>query len=71
MQRSYVWSVCKNKSVCACNCVYALMCDLCAHTIFFSDKKIGCVHKYTTSKYVEVKSPGCSGFKVNLGNSKA
>ena len=25
-----------------------------------------CVHKYTTSKRIELESPGCSGFEENL-----
>ena len=31
----------------------------------------GCVHMYTTSKRVELESPGCSGFEANSQNIKA
>ena len=31
----------------------------------------GCVHMYTTSKRIELESPGCSGFEANLQNFKA
>ena len=30
----------------------------------------GCVHMYTTSKRIELESPGCSGFEANLQNFK-
>ena len=31
----------------------------------------GCVHMYTTSKQIELESPGCSGFEANSQNFKA
>ena len=29
-----------------------------------------CVHMYTTSKRIELESPGCSGFEANLRSFK-
>ena len=43
----------------------------CYFTILISRIYKSCVHMYTTSKPIELESPGCTGFEANSQNFKA